>query len=342
MALAETVLDWGNAFKSKKKGLDGGVESIVGQVYSDNSNSKSTVFETTTSDVVDQVCNNAVLEETTSDVVDQVFNNAVLEDTTCDVVGQVCKSTMSEETTSDVVSQVCKSIASEMTTIQQSKTVFPPPSPAWETGRFALEVQSPWSKRLISGEKTIETRSYPLPAGLLGRPIEVMESQPGSEGVSTLGDTIEAFTTGLSVVGRVVFSRSEAYSSREAWEADESRHLVPLSSVGYGWKGPESRVYGWTVAEVEAFSKPRAVRPMRRAFRSLFKVDSPRNVAANGNSHDDGGGNAKRKSKNLKKKRKRKRPAVADVGGEGGAAAAQEGGKDDVGSKKIRKIKRRF
>lgn len=307
-ALAEAVLDWGNVFQSGgKKGLDrgmgrdfsasssststsniqtvegisggtrddGGVEHIVGQVYSDNSSSKSTTLESAT-------------------------------------------------------------MQHHQHQRRHPKTEVPPLMPAWETGRFALEVQSPWSKRLISGEKTIETRTYPLPAGLLGRPIEVMESQPGSDGVSTLGDQIEAFSMGLSILGRVVFSRSEAYSSREAWEADESRHLVPPSSLGYGWKGPGSRVYGWTVAEVEAFSKPRAVRPMRRALRSLFEVVVK-------------GGNSQKKSRKLKKKRKRKTPAVADVGG-GGAAAAPEGGQKTGNgtmtgtgeNEKKRKIKRRF
>lgn len=338
-ALAEAVLDWGDAFQSGgKKGLDRG----AGRDFAD-SNSSSSIQ----------------MVEGTGWGGGGTRDDDIEYATTGDVVGQVA-------------SDNSRSAALACATMHQKHQhqQWQPKTP-WETGRFALEVQSPWSKRLISGEKTIETRSYPLPAGLLGRPIEVMESQPGSDGVSTLGDTVEAFTAGLSVLGRVVFSRSEAYSSREAWEADVSRHLVPPRSVGYGWKGPGSRVYGWTVAEVEAFSKPRAVRPMRRAFRSLFEVDGPRNVAVNGNrkgnSHDDVGecfGEsqtriAQKKSRKLKKKRKRKGPAVADVGGvsfEGGmCAAAPEGeqemgnrtitgtGKNNgVGSKKKRKIKRHF
>ena len=190
-----------------------------------------------------------------------------------------------------------------------------PLAPPWETGRFALEMQSPWSKRLLNGEKTVETRSYALPAGLLGRPIEVMESQPGRDGVSALGDTVEAFFPGLSVLGRVVFKSSEAYTSQEAWARDEPRHLVPPSSVAYGWRPPPRSVYGWTVGEVTTYPKPRAVRRMQRAFRSLFEVEGPPRQEG---SDDCGDETRTKKKAKAKKKRKRKGGIGAGVSSEGG------------------------
>ncbi|CAN0463156.1 unnamed protein product, partial [Hapterophycus canaliculatus] len=90
-------------------------------------------------------------------------------------------------------------------------------------------MQAPWARRLLDGDKTVETRAYPLPADLVGRPIEIMESRQGRDGVSSVGDTVEAFSEGLSVVGRVVFSGTEPYPSREAWAADAARHLVPVT-----------------------------------------------------------------------------------------------------------------
>lgn len=192
----------------------------------------------------------------------------------------------------------------------------------WESGRFALEMQAPWARRLVDGDKTVETRSYPLPAGLVGRSIEVMESKPGEDGVSCLGDTVEALCAGLSVVGRVTFCSSDAYSNRDAWAADESRHLVSPTSEGYGWKGPKS-VFAWTVGEVTAYSKPRAVRRMRRALRSLFEVDQhrggerggttgPGNSSGGGVNVDVGadegsGGGAQQGGSSTKKKPKKKR-----------------------------------
>lgn len=215
----------------------------------------------------------------------------------------------------------------------------------WESGRFALEMQAPWARRLLDGDKTVETRSYPLPAGLVGRSIEVMESKPGEDGVSSLGDTVEALCSGLSVVGRVTFSSSEAYSSRDAWAADESRHLVSPTSEGYGWKGAES-VFAWTVGEVTVYPKPRAVRRMRRALRSLFEVDQhrggesggttgPSNSGGGGVTVDvgadegrDGGSSKKKKPKKKRKKRSGGGSSLADVAGEGsppvGDSTAQE------------------
>ena len=191
----------------------------------------------------------------------------------------------------------------------------------WESGRFALEMQAPWARRLLDGDKTVETRSYPLPAGLVGRSIEVLESKPGEDGVSSLGDTVEALCAGLSVVGRVTFTNSEAYSSRDAWAADESRHLVSPTSEGYGWKGPKS-VFAWTVGDVTSYPKPRAVRRMRRVLRSLFEVDqhragdcggvtAPRNNSGGGVNADvgadEGDGQQGRRSKKKKPKKKRKK-----------------------------------
>lgn len=209
----------------------------------------------------------------------------------------------------------------------------------WESGRFALEMQAPWARRLLDGDKTVETRSYPLPAGLVGRSIEVMESKPGEDGVSSLGDTVEALCSELSVVGRVTFSSSEAYSSRDAWAADESRHLVSPTSEGYGWKGPES-VFAWAVGEVTAYPKPRAVRRMTRALRSLFEVDQhrggdsggttgPGNSGGGGVTVDvgadegrdggalQGGSSKKKKPKKKRKKRSGGGSSLADVAGEG-------------------------
>lgn len=232
--------------------------------------------------------------------------------------------------------------------------------PPWETGRFVLELQAPWAKRLLDGEKTVETRSYPLPAGLVGRPIEVMESQPGQDGVSALGDRVEALSTGLSVLGRVVFSKTEAYASREAWENDESRHLVPSSSAGYGWKSQKgaAAIHGWFVGEVTPYVKPRAVRGMTRALRSLFEVEQrpshqqqqqqqpqEKSISLNGVVHHETGGNGtdrdgygshsiEQKTKNKsKKKRKRKgspATAIATASDSSSPASSLGGGVDRI------------
>lgn len=180
------------------------------------------------------------------------------------------------------------------------------PGAPWGTGRFALEVQSPWSQRLLDGSKTIETRSYALPPELLGRPVQVLESRPGRDGVSAIGDTVDPGAPGLSIVGEVVFRSSEAYETREAWAGDAERHLVPPDSKGYGWKGPGS-VCGWVVGGVKRYKKGRAVQRMVRRFRSLFEVqDGAASVAgaeAAGGEEQVGGSAAKKKKRKRKSRR---------------------------------------
>lgn len=94
-------------------------------------------------------------------------------------------------------------LQSSSTAITTTTTVTPTRDVAcWKTGRIALEMQAPWAKRLLDGRKTVETRGYPLPAGLVGRWIELIESQPGRDGVSALGDGVRAGASGLTAVGK--------------------------------------------------------------------------------------------------------------------------------------------
>ena len=59
--------------------------------------------------------------------------------------------------------------------------------------------------RSTDGTKVIETRAYPLPAPLLHRRIEIVETSAGTEGVSLLPDTVPAAHPGASVVGSITF-----------------------------------------------------------------------------------------------------------------------------------------
>ncbi|CAM9380591.1 unnamed protein product, partial [Phaeothamnion confervicola] len=67
-----------------------------------------------------------------------------------------------------------------------------------------LEMQQPWAQRLLAGEKTVETRAYPLPPGLVGRRIMIIQSDAGRDGVSALGNNVAAGAPGLTLVGSVV------------------------------------------------------------------------------------------------------------------------------------------
>lgn len=118
---------------------------------------------------------------------------------------------------------------------------------------YALEVQPPFSRLLVSGAKTIETRRYPLPAALLrGQPVFILESQEGAEGVSALGDAVALGEGGgPRIVGSVVFSACKRYGSAAEWEGDRAVHCVPVESLVYNFSA-QSDVFGWVVSSAAA------------------------------------------------------------------------------------------
>jgi len=107
-----------------------------------------------------------------------------------------------------------------------------------EKRRYGLELQLPYSELLLTGAKTIETRTYPLPANLLYHHILIVESPAGEEGHSALPSVVRNTTgdadEGPKIVGSVVFSECFVYENEQDWIADADKHLVPPGSA-YDW-----------------------------------------------------------------------------------------------------------
>lgn len=109
----------------------------------------------------------------------------------------------------------------------------------WDSNEsYALEVQAPFSAYILEGKKSIETRAYALPPALLNKPIYLLESEQGRDGVSSVGDFIPAqvhtgatWEVKVRVIGTVVFSSCTQYTSQAQFDADREKHLVPLGSV---------------------------------------------------------------------------------------------------------------
>jgi alpha-ketoglutarate-dependent dioxygenase FTO len=156
----------------------------------------------------------------------------------------------------------------------------------WESWKddaaiFGLEFQAPWAGAVVNGRKSIETRVYSLPPSLLGKRLYILESQSGKAGVSSLGDHVDIESVkdgeqngGVRVIGWCVISSVKEYMTRQAFEADESQHLVKSDS-GYGWKENSTEViYGWIVSDYGAFTGERdlAFTTGMRRFRSLFEL----------------------------------------------------------------------
>jgi hypothetical protein len=125
---------------------------------------------------------------------------------------------------------------------------------------FGLEMQLPWSRHLLECRKTIEVRSYPLPDELLGRRLYILESQPGVDGVSTLGDMIYLQSSSnvdscskCEIRGWCVFGSVKDYTSQDEFQRDQVHHLVSSSS-GYSWKEETTKIlYGWVVTDSKVF-----------------------------------------------------------------------------------------
>jgi len=64
---------------------------------------------------------------------------------------------------------------------------------------FGLELQHPYSEHILTGNKTIETRTYDIPKYLLSQGdssvrIAILETARGSDGVSSIPDRVKLGT----------------------------------------------------------------------------------------------------------------------------------------------------
>jgi len=124
--------------------------------------------------------------------------------------------------------------------------------PGWGSQQveLGLEMQCPWAEALIDGRKSIETRAYELPPGLIGKWIAIIQTPRGKAGISAIGDWLDFGPANPArIVGWCKFSELVKYDSRHDFEKAEKLHLV-ASDSGYGWKnGTTKAIFGWVVGE---------------------------------------------------------------------------------------------
>ena len=143
---------------------------------------------------------------------------------------------------------------------------------------FGLELKEPWASAVLDGSKTIETRTYDLPAALVGKPLVLLSTPEGSGGVGTSG-LPDAAPRGAAVAKALVtFEETRRWATRDAWAADGGAHGVPTDEDGpYAWRaedaGTPREVRGWVVREVLPM-RPTPSPPMLRLLRSLFRLEA--------------------------------------------------------------------
>ena len=106
-----------------------------------------------------------------------------------------------------------------------------------------LNIQIPWSRLLIDGDKSVETRSYHLPKKYEGVELALIET-PGKYG---------RFKS--RIIGTITFSHSFKYPDHQSWIDDYNRHKVEELDEFYSWN-PNKPKYGWVVSDIIKFDRP--------------------------------------------------------------------------------------
>jgi hypothetical protein len=105
-----------------------------------------------------------------------------------------------------------------------------------------INIQWPISELILSGQKSIETRTYPIPKKHIGVPIALIET-PGLDGIFK-----------ARIRGIIKFDQSFEYRSKDDFYKDIKRHRVGPDSA---WKWTSKRKkFGWPVSILTIFETP--------------------------------------------------------------------------------------
>ena len=107
-----------------------------------------------------------------------------------------------------------------------------------------VNIQWPISDLILSGEKIVETRTYPIPDKYLNKEMVLVET-PGPRG------KFEARTRAI-----IVFTDCFQYRNKKEFHADFERHKVEIGSI---WDWKEKPKWGWAIS-VKQFTKQQPVR----------------------------------------------------------------------------------
>lgn len=109
-----------------------------------------------------------------------------------------------------------------------------------------INIQYPISELILSGEKTIETRTYPIPTEYLGKEVLLIET-PGKRG---------DFKSRIRAI--VIFTSCFKYKNKEEFYKDYNKHCVDKNS---DWKWEEEKgKWGWHVEVKKILSKPQSLK----------------------------------------------------------------------------------
>ncbi len=115
----------------------------------------------------------------------------------------------------------------------------------------AINIQYPISQLILSGEKVIETRTYPIPKQYVGKELAIVET-PGPDGKFK-----------ARIVGTIVFSGCFLYSDKNTFYKDIKKHCVSEDSP-WRWDDEKPK-WGWKIKALMRLERP-VPAPKRRGI----------------------------------------------------------------------------
>lgn len=122
--------------------------------------------------------------------------------------------------------------------------------------RPGINIQFPISRLIHSLQKTIETRTYPIPDKYIGVELYLIET-PGK-----VGD-FQA-----RIIGTITFGESFEYESSEQFYKEYNKHFVDKESV-YCWSTKPK--WGWPILKYKPLKAPITV-PQKRGIRFTREI----------------------------------------------------------------------
>ena len=109
-----------------------------------------------------------------------------------------------------------------------------------------ISIQWPITKNILSGEKTIETRTYPLSHKHVNTEMVMVETNLPAEEKAKI-------SASSRMVAIIVFGESFLYPNKKAFYRDVHRHHVTPDSP---WAWDDKPKWGWPIKELHVFKTP--------------------------------------------------------------------------------------
>ena len=111
-----------------------------------------------------------------------------------------------------------------------------------------INIQSPWSKLIAEGKKTIETRKYKIPLHYLGVELAIIETAGRAKNRLEMPKA--------TIIGTVIFSHCFEYKNKTQWQLDNHLHLISPTDLDFRFVEGKPK-WAWVVDRASLFDEPK-------------------------------------------------------------------------------------